>query len=415
MEYRVIDKAELVTDGQNKPRMTRDGYMVCQCRIAKVGVQQYLGSELGIQDKDIVRVYRPESSVFSKDALASFAHKPVTVGHPNAPVDSKNYRDHSVGHLGGEVARDGSFVSVPLMLVDADAIEQVKQNGSELSCGYTMQLEIKSGVTDSGEEYDAIQHDIVGNHVALVDAGRAGKEVKIPTGDGWTDTASKTKSTPNRRRASKTTTKKKPTGDASVDLKILVVDGVSVETTDAGINAINKLQDANKQAAKDAAKQAKDVQDKHEKEINTLTSTHDDAIDAKDKELAAKDAEIDTLKKAQLSDAERDQLVVDRAELLTKATALVKDADFKGKSDLEIKTEVVKAVRGADSLEGKSEAYVEAAFDLCEVEATDSFRDTMMSRGTPSPAVSNIMQLSDSQLKRNEQLSNAWMDQGAKA
>ena len=52
-------------------RRTADGYGVVSARVARSGnVQVYLGSEVGMNDKATVRVYRPESEVFKKDAIA---------------------------------------------------------------------------------------------------------------------------------------------------------------------------------------------------------------------------------------------------------------------------------------------------------------------------------------------------------
>ena len=92
------------------------GGVVCRAKVARTGVQTYTGKELGKPERGIVRVYRPENEVFGADAMRSYAHRPVTVGHPDKLVDADNYRDHVVGHVGGEVMRDGDFVSVPLLV-----------------------------------------------------------------------------------------------------------------------------------------------------------------------------------------------------------------------------------------------------------------------------------------------------------
>jgi len=46
----------------------------------------------------------------------------------------------------------------------------------ELSNGYTSEIEFKAGKTNDGFEYDAIQTDIKGNHIAIVDKARCGIE-----------------------------------------------------------------------------------------------------------------------------------------------------------------------------------------------------------------------------------------------
>jgi hypothetical protein len=64
------------------------------------------------------------------------------------------------------------------MITDSDAIAALEAGRSELSCGYTADVVIEPG-TWQGQRYDAKQTNIRGNHVALVDAGRAGPTCSI--------------------------------------------------------------------------------------------------------------------------------------------------------------------------------------------------------------------------------------------
>ena len=122
---------------------TADGFMVADARVSRSGIQEYLGIEvdpdntLGLRDKQIVRVYRPEDEVFGKKAMQTYAHRPVTNDHPSTPVTAENWKRLSIGSTGGEVARDGDWVRVPLVLMDAEAIAQVEGGKRELSMGYT--------------------------------------------------------------------------------------------------------------------------------------------------------------------------------------------------------------------------------------------------------------------------------------
>ena len=145
----------------------------------------------------------------------------------------------------------------------------------------------------------------------------------------------------------------------------IVIDGITIETTDQGAEAIGKLQ-AEKQAVADAKTADKTV--------------HDAAIAAKDAELAAKDARIADLEKAQLTPEALDAKVQARADLLAKAKVLAKDADFAGKADIDIMRAAVIAVRGADAIKDKSDAYVTAAFDLAIESKPDQFRAAMQDR-----------------------------------
>lgn len=161
-------------------RRTHDGYLTVNARVAKAdNVQTYLGSEVGRPDLDTVRVFRPAAEVFAADTMQSFAHRPVTLGHPSSGVSSKNWKDVAKGWSDGEVARDGDFIRVSMLLADADTIQAVESGTRELSMGYDCTLDWTAGVSPSGEAYDAIQRGIRSNHIACVQQARGGPELRI--------------------------------------------------------------------------------------------------------------------------------------------------------------------------------------------------------------------------------------------
>ncbi len=196
-------------------RKTRDGYLVAEARIARTGVQTYRAGELGLKDRapmDLIRVHRPDDEVFATDAMASLAHRPITIDHPPENVTAANWKKYAVGDTGGEVTRDGDYVKVPLVLMDAAAIDAVQAGKRELSVGYSCTLDFTAGVNDAGEPYDAVQRGIRGNHLAVCDIARGGPMLRI--GD-------------NKEK--------------TVTTKTIMFDGLPVETTDAAEAVINKL------------------------------------------------------------------------------------------------------------------------------------------------------------------------------
>lgn len=323
-------------------RLTRDGYAVAEVRAARTGIQQYAGSEVGRPDLAVVNVYRPPESVFASDSLASYGFKPVTINHPSAGVTADTWKELAVGIVGGDVVRDGGFVKVPLALMDAAAIKAVQDGTREISMGYVCDLAFEDGVTPEGEPYQAVQRDIRINHLALVLKGRAGPHCRV--GD--------------RKGAPETGRDPAPInhGDRQMTLKTITVDGLPVETTDAGAIAIDLLRGklADAATAMQAAK-----------------TTNDAALAAKDAELAAKDAEIADLKTKVLDGAALDALVAERADIVGKAKALDAKVVIDGKSNAEIK----RAVLG-DAVKDKSDAYVDAAFDIAtkDVKPADPLR-----------------------------------------
>lgn len=165
-------------------RRTADGYLAAFARVARTGVQVYRGAELGRPDLDSVRVYRPPEEVFHADALRSFAHRPVTLRHPTQPVNARNWKQHAGGQTGDEVVRDGEFVRVPMVMMDQRLIDAYERDGTrELSMGYSTDIKWRTGVTDAGEPYDAVQTAIRGNHLAVVPIARGGDQLRIGDAD----------------------------------------------------------------------------------------------------------------------------------------------------------------------------------------------------------------------------------------
>ena len=161
-----------------KREYTDEGFLRVPGRVARTGVQEYLASELGITDREpntIIKVYRPDESVFDANSLSSYSGADVTIEHPNAMVNAESYREVSVGVVTGPGVRDGDFVSADMIIKSKDAIAAVESGKVQLSAGYT-------AVYDEAPEdspYDFIQSEIRVNHVALVDRARAGHQARL--------------------------------------------------------------------------------------------------------------------------------------------------------------------------------------------------------------------------------------------
>lgn len=155
---------------------TPEGFLVCQdVPICRTGVQQYLASEIGEAGCELVDVERKASDVFKASAIASFEGKPVTDDHPQCEVDSSNYAAYTKGavqNVRQGTGRDSDKLICNLVIYDATLIAKVEAGKREISCGYDCKY-IKRA---DGSYYQA---DIIGNHIAVVDNGRAGHEVAI--------------------------------------------------------------------------------------------------------------------------------------------------------------------------------------------------------------------------------------------
>lgn len=357
-------------------RRRDDGYLVADARVARTGIQLYAGHEVGRPDMPVVRVYRPEEEVFSRDTLASFAHRPVTNDHPAEPVTANNWRQFAVGQTADEIARDGQFIRVPLMVADAAAIKAIEEGKRELSAGYTCDLAWESGETASGEAYDAIQRNIKINHVAIVDRGRAGSQARI--GDG-ADKWGASPVTPADERKS-----------PMADLRKVLVDGLQVETTDAGAQAIDKLQ----KALADSAANITKLQDEHAK-----------ALAAKDEEIGKLKADLKTAQDAAKIDV--DKLVADRAELVETVKAIDAKIETAGKSDADLRKAAVAAKLGDEMVKDASDAEILGMFKAVAKDAkADPVADAI--RSGIKPTITDAKAQADKALSDSVADLNAW-------
>lgn len=171
-----VQRFDLASGTVSGHRTTPQGGLIVSGNLTRTGVFTYVNA-----DGTTRRELRHPDEVFDADSLASLAHAPVTVDHPEA-VTPKNWRDVAVGHVAATPKRDGRFVAADdVRLHDAGAIAKVRSGAlQELSCGYSCTLDNTPGRYD-GEEYDAIQRGIRYNHVAAGPAGwgRAGPEVRM--------------------------------------------------------------------------------------------------------------------------------------------------------------------------------------------------------------------------------------------
>lgn len=295
------------------PRRTRDGFMAVRAKAARVGVYDYLGSEIdpenrhGLRDKGMVKVLRDEATVFDQAAARSFIGKPVTDDHPTQAVTADNWRQHARGTVMGAI-RDGDYLAFDLLLTDAEAIAKVDAGKRELSNGYAASLEFGDFAAPDGTKCVARQTSIQGNHVALVDRGRAGPECRISDAFAHCDAI--------------------PTTIMEPVMKTIMLDGIPVNLGDAAAveAAIAKLQD-------NAAKAAAALTD-----AQAALSTETGKVAALEKQLA--DA------KAELEPAAIAKRVADRAALVVKAKAIAADIVTDGKTDAEIRRAVVTAKLG---------------------------------------------------------------------
>ncbi|QIP56839.1 DUF2213 domain-containing protein [Hafnia alvei] len=163
---------------------TADGALLCKdVPIARTGMQTYLPEEVNLEAglDGLVHVHRSEDEVFSPETIASFEGMAVTLNHPEDAdgnivfVNPENFSELAHGHI--QNVRRGTGTQSDLLIADMlikrqEAIDAVNAGMTEVSCGYDAKY--KQISLGRGKQYA-----ITGNHVAIVDRGRAGGRCAI--------------------------------------------------------------------------------------------------------------------------------------------------------------------------------------------------------------------------------------------
>lgn len=177
--------AELHRDGFDD-YLTPEGYLKLKVWAARDGVQIYSD---GFQQWGELR---PTSEVGDEESLASWALKCLTDDHPPDLVNSETYREYTVGTCGQDAclampAKDGHrYVELTILIGDIGALRKVARGKLELSAGYTAIMVLNEGVDFDGQRHSYEQTKIRINHLAIVDAGRAGPLARISIdGAAW--------------------------------------------------------------------------------------------------------------------------------------------------------------------------------------------------------------------------------------
>ena len=158
---------------------TPEGFLVCEAvAITRAGDLLYAPGETPIKSggSGHVIISRTVEDIHDPATIASFEGKPVTINHPDDFVTPDNWRELAVGVVQnvrpGE-GEDADKLLADLLITDREAISAIKSKTMrEVSCGYEAEY-VEDGPGRGRQE------GIIGNHVALVAAGRCGSECAI--------------------------------------------------------------------------------------------------------------------------------------------------------------------------------------------------------------------------------------------
>ena len=373
-----------------------NGFLSIKANLTRTGVFIYYNKN-DDGSVSIVRQLRLPEEVFAEKTLESLNGLPATNDHPAELVTTDNVSALVIGMTSDrptkvtipEVAIDGEsqedYVRQQITFFDKKAINEIQSDKKrEFSLGYTCYLEESDGGEWKGQKYDYIQREIVYNHLSLVDAARGGTHCTvILDGNGeeksiMIDGLSVGNSLKNK------------SPDKGAVMKKIVIDGKEFEVDDHVAEAFEK-------EAKKAA-----LVDSLEAERDSLKSA-----------LTQKDSESEKTKQKQILDAQ----VSAKVSLLTKAKAIVGDSmDLLSLSDREIKEAVIKSATNFDCKE-KSDAYVDARFDIvCDSNEHHLQNDAEKFIGNSALNQNDAEILDSNKARANARLrdSKLWQDENSK-
>jgi len=267
--------------------------------------------------RGIVRVYVPDEAIRDGEFLNSVVAQPVTEGHPPEFVNSSSARSLQIGMSKGAarvVNGSGNLnAEADLRIIDADMVKAIDNDRvREVSIGNMGRVDLTPGSRGS-VQYDATMDQIRVNHIAIVNRGRGGRDVRLLNEEG------------NER----------------------------METVTRVINAIEV------QVAKQDAQL-----------VDTLLAEVTNGV----KEVATVKAELENLKtenaelKEQVENAavtpdQLEKMAADRAEVVTVVNALLPKLDTKGLSIEGMKRAYIKTVNADLVSDESSVEVVNAVFD----------------------------------------------------
>lgn len=153
--------------------------------LTRVQVAPYYGREipgfeqLGLERDKIYYGYRPEEELKKESTINSVNGIPIQLRH-HADFADNPAKETRIGATGTEATYKSPFLMNSLHFFDKKAIDLIESDAmKELSLAYRYKPDFKSSGEVNGQKYDFTMRDLSGNHLALVEKGRAGREVLV--------------------------------------------------------------------------------------------------------------------------------------------------------------------------------------------------------------------------------------------
>lgn len=139
--------------------------------VTSIGIFEY-----ALPDGGVRRELRLPEHVFDPESLSSYNGAPVIITHKAGSIDKTNVMKEIVGTIISNGYQDHDNVRCKIVIHDIDKVKKLPYR--ELSLGYSLDLIEEPGYWN-GEPYDAIQTNIRINHLAIVESARAGEHAHL--------------------------------------------------------------------------------------------------------------------------------------------------------------------------------------------------------------------------------------------
>lgn len=165
--------------GLAEPIKSEDGFFRARVTIARTGVFPYLTSSGDIR----MEAKLPED-LLSEMTVDSAKGAPISDGHPpvtdnRGMINSENWAKYTRGSLGDSAIVHDDRLEFVETIYDAALISDLEAGRKvEVSVGFHVDMDYTPGEYE-GVRYDARQRNIRINHVAHVNAGRAGEDIRV--------------------------------------------------------------------------------------------------------------------------------------------------------------------------------------------------------------------------------------------
>ena len=394
-EVKRLDSIRL--DRNDSTYFTDEGYLVDHPILTSCGIFEYTNP-----DGSVRRELRLPEYVFDEESLKTYKGKPIIITHDAGVVDKSNVDREQVGTILSEGTRDGEDVRAEIIIHDTDAMK--KSGLKELSLGYNLVLLEEPGVWN-GEHYDAIQTQIVINHLAIVASARAGEQARLNIDSSEKNLlrgGKKMKTKNTRRIDGESLTPeeleqaikeyKAKRAEEAVDSEEEVVEDVNSDDESQEEEAVSADEDDTQEGStpEDIAQLVKDRKDRRDNEpqdedAKKVIAEQNEDIDmllaALEKLIAETKANADSQADEESMDEEEENkdssenesksLNADSADkIVRQRLAICRIGDKLNMDGLEnmsikqAKRAIISKVLPAMRVDGKSESYIDAMYDL---------------------------------------------------